>query len=371
MDVAAAFAGTIDTYGATSSDATVVTTSVNGSTLTLTGIAAGTATVTVTAANTAGRATQAMAVTVASAAPTAVGALAARTLTAGDSAEVDVAGAFAGTVDSYAVTTHNAGVVDVALAGSTVTLTGIAAGTATVTVTAANAAGRATQTMAVTVDLPPAPTLAGRLAAQALQVAETLAVDISAGFAGRVDTYTAVSGDAATLTATTDGPMVSLTGLSVGSARVTVTAVNAAGRAARTFNVTVNALTAPQAAGTPIARTIAVGEELPVHIADAFTGIIATYSATSSDTTTATASVDGSTVTLTGVAAGATTVSLQAANAAGTATQALPVTVEEPEELAVAVAAPSHCLGSEGTHAPGGGPRLHRRHARPRTAVTP
>ena len=357
VDGAAGFTGAVGTYSATSSDTAVLTVSTTGSVVTLTGVAAGTATVTVTVTNTGGSATQSFDVTVAPAAPAATGTLAAQTVTAGDSVDVDVAGAFSGTVDSYVVTSSNGAVLDVALVGSVVTLTGVAAGTATVTVTATNTAGSATQTLAVTVNLPPAPTLGAQLSAQTLQVTETRTVDIASGFNGRIDTYTAVAGDTDTLTVTVDGSAVSLRGVAVGSTTVTVTAINAAGRAARSFNVTVNALTAPQTASTPTARTIAVGAELPIHIADAFSGIVHTYTATSSDTTKLTTSADGSTVTLVGVAAGTTTVTLTAANTAGRATQTFTATVETPEELAIAVAAPSHCLGSEGTLAPGGGRR--------------
>ena len=357
VDVAGAFNGAVDTYSAASSDTAAVTATVSGSVLTLTGVAQGRAIVTVTAANTVGSASQTIAVTVNPPAPRATGALAARTLTAGDSATVDAAGAFTDTVDSYAVTSSNGAVLDVALAGSVITLTGVAAGTATVIVVAANAGGSATQTIAVTVTLPPAPTLAAPLAAQTLQVTETRAVVVAAGFNGRIDTYTAASGDTDKLTATVDGAALSLRGVAVGSTTVTVTAVNAAGRAARSFNVTISALTAPRRASTPAARTIAVGEELPLHIADAFTGIVAAYTATSSDTTRLTATADGSTVTLTGVAAGAATVTLVAANAAGRAAATLPVTVKAPEKLTVAVNAPSHCLGSEGTLTPTGGRR--------------
>ena len=357
VDGAAGFTGAVGTYSATSSDTAVLTVSASGSVVTLTAVAAGTATVTVTATNTTGSASQSFAVTVAPAAPQTTGTLAAQTVIAGASVDVDVAGAFSGTVDSYVVTSSNGAVLDVALAGSVVTLIGVAAGTATVTVVAANATGSATQILTVTVNLPPAPTLGAQLAAQTLQVSETLTVDIASGFTGQIDSYAAVSGDTNTLTVTVDGSAVTLRGVAVGSTTVTVTAINAAGRAARSFNVTVNALTAPQTASTPTARTIAVGAELPIHIADAFSGIIATYGATSSDTTIATATADGPTVTLTGAAAGTATVTLTAANAAGRATATLPVTVQVPEELAIAVAAPSHCLGSEGTLAPGGGRR--------------
>ena len=352
VDVAAAFTGNIDTYTATSSDTTVVSVSTTGSALTLTGAAAGTATVTVTAANTAGSAAQTIAVTVNPPAPRAAGALAAQTLTAGAGATVDVAGAFTGAVDSYLVTSSNAAVLDIALAGSVVTLTGVAAGTATVTVAAANRTGSATQTIAVTVNLPPAPTLGATLAAQTLQVTETLAVDVAAGFSGQIDTYTAVSGNTDKLTVTVDGSAVSLRGVAAGSTTVTVTAINAAGRAARSFAVTIKALAAPQTAGTPLARTIAAGEELPLHVADAFTGIVHTYTATSNNTAVLTTAADGPTVTLVGTAPGTATVTLTAANTAGTATQTFTATVTKAAKFAVALAAPSHCLGSEGTRAP-------------------
>ena len=266
-------------------------------------------------------------------------------------------GGFSGTVESYAVTSNDGTLVDVALAGTVVTLVGVQTGSTTVTVTATNATGSATQSFTVTVGLPPAPTLASALAAQSLQVTEVLAVEVTAGFAGRVDTYEAVSGDATILTVAVDGSHVVLTGVAAGSTTVTVTAVNPAGRAARSFAVTVTPLVAPRTAATPLARTIAVGEELPINITDAFAGIIATYTATSNNTTIATTSVDGPTVTLTGVAAGTATITLKATNGAGTATATLPVTVTEPETLTIAVAAPSHCLGSEGTLAPGGGRR--------------
>ncbi|MXZ29909.1 MAG: hypothetical protein F4Z22_03545, partial [Acidimicrobiia bacterium] len=358
VDVSGAFGGTVASYAAASSDPSVVAADADGASVTLDGVAVGAATVTVTASNAAGSAAQSFAVTVRPlAAPRAAGALAAPALTAGASATVDVAGAFAGAVDSYTATSSDAAVLDISLAGSALTLTGVAAGTAAVTVTAANPARSATQAMAVRVGLPPAPALGDPLAARTLQATETLTVDISAGFAGRIDAYTAAPGDAAVLAVTVDGSQVTLRGTAAGSTTVTVTAANAAGRAARSFNVTVDPLAAPQAGGAPLARTVAVGGELPIDVTDAFTGIVHSYSAASSDNATLAASVDGATVTLTGAAAGTATVTLGANNAAGSAAQALAVTVEEPEELAIALAAPSHCLGSEGALAPGGGRR--------------
>ena len=58
-----------------------------------------------------------------------------------------------------------------------VSLTGVAAGAATVTVTATNATGSATQTIDATVQ-PPAPTVAATLAAQAVAAGESTDMDM-------------------------------------------------------------------------------------------------------------------------------------------------------------------------------------------------
>ena len=147
------------TYTAESSDAAVVAASVEGSSLTVTAVAVGTATVTVTAADPEGlTATQSAAVAVGQAnqAPEALGAIPAQTLTEGDEVVVDVSPFFSdpdGDELTYTAELSDAAVVGVSIEGSSLTVTAVAEGTATVTVTAADPDGlTAAQSAEVTVE---------------------------------------------------------------------------------------------------------------------------------------------------------------------------------------------------------------------------
>ena len=146
------------TYTASSSNAAVVSASQSGSALTLAGVAEGTATVTVTAADPGGlTATQSVAVTVRTPnrAPEAVGAVSAQQVTVGGTATLDVSPYFRdpdGDALTYTAASSAPGVVTASQSGTTLTLAGVAEGTATVTVTAADPGGlTATQSVAVTV----------------------------------------------------------------------------------------------------------------------------------------------------------------------------------------------------------------------------
>ena len=151
------------TYTARSSRTGVVTASVSGSTVTLSPVSAGTATVTVTARDPDGAsATQSIAVTVeedggANRPPRPTGSIPAQTLTVGGAAaSVDVARYFTdpdGDALTYSASSDRSGIVRAGASGSTVTLTPVAAGTATVTVAARDPGGAsATQSIAVTVE---------------------------------------------------------------------------------------------------------------------------------------------------------------------------------------------------------------------------
>ena len=89
-------------------------------------------------------------------APTAVGSIAAQTITAGESATVNVSSNFNdpdGDALTYSAATSDAGVATASVAGSNVTVAGVAAGSATVTVTARDPDGAtATQSISVTVE---------------------------------------------------------------------------------------------------------------------------------------------------------------------------------------------------------------------------
>ena len=175
VDVSGAFLdpdGDPLTYGVVSSVPAVAAVSVSGSVVTLTPLAAGAATVTVTASDPTGSntpATQTFAVTVPNRTPVAVGTLSAQTLSLADGAvTVEVSGRFSdpdGDPLTYAASSSAPGVATVEMAlggsagargsaGTTLTLTPLAAGETTVTVTATDAGGSggtATQSFRVTV----------------------------------------------------------------------------------------------------------------------------------------------------------------------------------------------------------------------------
>ena len=147
------------TYTAESSDAEVAAAGIEGSSLTVTAVAEGTATVTVTAADPEGlTAAQSAEVTVEAAnqAPEAVGAIPARAMTEGDEVVVDVSPFFSdpdGDELTYTAESSDAEVAAAGIEGSSLTVTAVAEGSATVTVTAADPDGlTAAQSAEVTVE---------------------------------------------------------------------------------------------------------------------------------------------------------------------------------------------------------------------------
>ena len=84
--------------------------------------------------------------------PEASGTIPAASVVVGATHEVDVSGAFTGTVDSYTASSDDTNTATVALvSGTTYRVTAVAVGTAEITVTATNSGGTATQTFTVTV----------------------------------------------------------------------------------------------------------------------------------------------------------------------------------------------------------------------------
>ena len=122
----------------------------------VTGVAAGTATITASAGDVQGRAHIAVANPAANQAPEAVGTIPPRTMTAGQSATLDLSPFFRdpdGDALTYTAESSDAGVVTATVSGSTLTVTAVAAGTATLTVVAADPDGlMATQSANVTVE---------------------------------------------------------------------------------------------------------------------------------------------------------------------------------------------------------------------------
>ena len=338
------------TYSAASSDAGVATASVSGNNVTITPVAVGSATVTVTATDPDGlSANQSIAVTVEAAnqAPEAVGTIDAQTLTVGgDPAAVDVADNFSdpdGDELAYSAASSDEAVATVAAEGSMVTITPVAEGSATVTVTATDPGGlSAEQTIAVSVQGPAnqAPVAVGTIDAQTLTVGgDPAAVDVADNFSdpdGDELAYSAASSDEAVATVAAEGSMVTITPVAEGSATVTVTAADPDGLSAeQTIAVSVQgpANQAPVAVGTIDAQTLAVGgDPAAVDVADNFSdpdGDELAYSASSSDEAVATVAAEGSMVTITPVAEGSATVTVTAADPGGlSAEQTIAVSVQ-------------------------------------------
>ena len=155
---------------------------------------------------------------------------------------VDVSGYFTGSGLSYAATSDTTGVATVSVSGTTVTVRGVAAGSAIITVTARNTAGSAEQTFTVTVSVPPPGVTGSSIPALAVNVGASAVVDVSGYFTGSGLSYAATSDTIGVATVSVSGTTVTVRGVAAGSATITVTARNTGGRAEQTFTVTVSAV---------------------------------------------------------------------------------------------------------------------------------
>ena len=145
-----------------------------------------------------------------------------------------------------------------AVDGAAVTVTAVAAGEATVTVTATNEGGKAEQSFVVTVQLP-AVTLTLGGAARAIELADY--------FGDEVTGYEVTVSPSGIVHVSRSGSQLTLTAVAVGSATVTVTATNAGGSAEQSFAVTV-VPPAPAAVGSIEAATLTEGATHMVTASD-------------------------------------------------------------------------------------------------------
>ena len=334
VDVATAFTPAGVPLEARSRNTGVVTATLNGTVITLTPVGPGNTAVDVTAQNASGSATLSIAVNVASAAPQAVGTLAPVSLSAGGTAvAVDVASAFTPAGVPIAARSLDTAFVTATVNGSVITLTPVAPGDTSVEVTAQNASGSATLSIAVTVAAaaPTAPVAVGTVAPVSLTAGgSAIDVDVASAFTPAGVPIAARSLDTAFVTATVNGSVITLTPVAPGNTSVEVTAQNASGSATLSIAVTVAAAapTAPVAVGTvaPVSLTVG-GSAIDVDVASAFTPAGVPIAARSLDTAFVTATVSGSVITLTPVAAGNTSVEVTAQNASGSATLSIAVSV--------------------------------------------
>ena len=245
------------TFAATSSEASVVTTSVTGNTLTLVAASPGTANITVTAADPGGlTATQTFnAVTgpPPNRTPLVSAPIPDQTLRLNETetARVDLSLHFTdpdGDPLTFEATSSDARVVTVSVVESVATIAAVSAGTADVTVTAADPGGSsAAQTFTASVEPPPnrAPLVSAPILGRTLKLneSEKATVDLSAHFTdpdGDPLTFEATSSDARVATASVSNGTLTLLARALGTANVTAAASDPGGRrATQAFSVTV------------------------------------------------------------------------------------------------------------------------------------
>ena len=320
-------------YTAVSSNTAKVTVAVNGAVVTLTGVAKGDATVTVTAGDGDLTAEQAFTVTVPNSAPVKVGSVSAQTVNKGASADLTVSSYFSDADEDnleYTAVSSDTAKVTVAVNGAVVTLTGVAKGDATVTVTA----GDGSLTAGAGLHGDGAEPCSGKgglgLCPDGQQGGKRRSDGCRATSAMRTRTpleYSAVSSDTAKVTVAVNGAVVTLTGVARGDATVTVTASDGGLTAEQAFTVTVpNG--APVCGDIP-AQTLWVNDDLAVDLSTYCSdpdGDSLTYTATSSATSKVTESVSGSTLTLTGKALGSSDITFTATDNPGNSRDSLSTT---------------------------------------------
>lgn len=337
------------TYTALSGNSGVARASMSGSALTVTGVRQGRATVAVKATDPAGlSATQSVAVTVTTPnrAPEPVGTIPAMRPSIGGRASVDVSSYFRdpdGGALTYATSSSRTSIATATMSGTVLTVTGVAPGSTTVTVTASDPAGlSATQSVAVAVrGANRAPQPVGTIPAITLSVGGSRTVDASAYFRdpdGDALTYRVSSSLLQVAAASVSGSIVTVAGVSLGRATLTLTAADPAGlTATQTVTVSVTVRTgnsAPQPVGTIPAQTMEPDGERSVEVSSYFRdpdGDPLTYTASSSDDDVVVATMWASNnrlLVLNAGSEGTATVTVTAADPAGlTTTQSVTVTV--------------------------------------------
>ena len=299
----------VASYEAESSDASVASVSVEGSTVTITGVSAGTATVTFTVRDEYGQeASQDVGVTVeeANQAPQATDSIPARELMPDGEATIDLSGHFTDPDDdalTYEGETSDADVATVSIDGSNATITGVAAGTATITFTASDPDGlSADQEAMVTVNTPPMPE--GTIDEITVRVDESTTLVVSGYFTdadGDALSYEATSSDEDIATVSLADSTATINGVAPGSATITITATDPRGASAMQ-EATVSVKTPPMPDSIPPTHDMVVGNHVDLDFSTFFTdedGDELTYTAVTSDAAVATASVEGSVVTTT------------------------------------------------------------------------
>ena len=325
VDLSGAFSGTNLEYTAMSSSDEMATVSVDGAMLTVSGLVAGPVTVTVTAMNTAGEASQELSVTVMDVPPAPAEPLEGISVQVGMMATVDLSGAFSGTALSYSAMSSSEEMATVSVDGTMLTVTGHVAGPVTVTVTAMNTAGGASQDLAVTVeDVPPA--VAEMLSDIEVRVGDTMTVDLIGAFSGSALQYSAMSSSDAMATVAVEGASLMVTGVAAGPATVTVTAMNSAASAYQMLEVTVRDVPPGTVGMLPDVSLVAGGAPEMIDLSQYFSGSALVFGATRTGEAVQ-VSLAGAHLTVTPAIEGTATVTVTVSNTEGSITASFAATV--------------------------------------------
>ena len=242
------------TYTATSSNISKATVSVSGATLSITAVAAGSATISVTAADpsNASRSRSFYATVLASNTVNRVGTIPNQTVALSETvtATVDVSGYFSGPVGetlTYSATSSSTSRATVSLSGATLTLTGVAAGSSTIRVTATSSENAsATQSFSVQVYANRAPSIVATIPAMQIVNSGSDAVYLVNYFSdadGNTLTYTASSSNATLVEVSiggVDNSTLTIWANGLATATVTVTATDTSNATAtQSFSVQV------------------------------------------------------------------------------------------------------------------------------------
>lgn len=239
--------GDVLSYSATTSNTSVATASASGPNIAVTAVLPGNAAVTVTATDPGGmQGQQVIQVMVPNRAPEPRGTMPPMTVFVRQMGTVDAAGYFTepdGQPLTYSALSPDDQMVTVTMAGSTVTVAAIAKGTTTVSVTALDPGGLNAQQVFQVAIPNRAPVAVGSM--EDIEVGMDTVADVNvADYFDEPDgdslTYTASSSSPTHASVSVSGSVVTVKGLSEGTARVTVTARDPEGLTARqTLEVTV------------------------------------------------------------------------------------------------------------------------------------
>ena len=335
-------------YEASSSNEAAATVGVEGSELKVTGVLRGESRVTVTARDPDGaEASQSFLVTVPNQAPERVGAIAALTLSKGDTGSVRVSAHFSDAESdplTYKASSSNGGVLSVTVAGEHVSYEALKVGTSRVTVTADDGhGGTAEQEFGVTVKPEnAAPVIVRAIPAITVEADSMEVVDAAPHFRdpdGDALSYEASSSNEAVARVAASGSEVTVTGVSRGDARVTVTALDGRGGSVpQDFAVTVPNR-APEAVGSIGPVTTYMHGRVTVGVSGAFRdpdGDALTYRASSSDEGVVTVEMARNVVEIRTVSRGSATVTVTADDGyGGTAEQEFDVEVPNREPISL------------------------------------